>query len=872
MKKIYAGLLMAATGMLALGSCSSEDNPWNGSGDAGRLSVAVSSDGGVFRNTRSDDTKATIVPDASEFKIALSRTDGSFHQTWANQEAFNREESFPIGEYEVEAFFGDAEQEGFTAPYYHASERALITAGETKNVSLTASLANCMVSIRYTDEFTTNFSNYSAALRSEGHDYVVFAQNENRPAYMCPTAIDLNLTLTNAAGKQVTIQPAGFQAQPRRHYIVTIGVNGNVNNGNLSLDVRFEENVVAETVNVPLGEDLFEAPEPTVETKDFAAGDAMTAFENFEPHGDPRYEVFAFGGLKEVTLKIGGSASHTPAFGREVQLVNASDLVQSQLEAEGVKVFGLLRNPDKMGIVRLKDFLKKLPVGSYEISLQVKDAMTRVSEEVKFSVSISSIQITIQPVNAVEYSSTEVEIYYSTNAPDALAKTSFHMTVDDLAAEVVSTETLASAPSTGLPANLTHHYKVRLKAPRRLLLDNTPLNVYYGADEAPRAGIRLGLNFPKFTVQTDAFAEKVKFLIVPEDPSKLELIQHALIIIRGGKQVDTSRVRPLAGGIIEVKGLTPNTEYSDVQFALSNGTNPRTDIATFRTEQAIALSNGDFSQTQQTININPINIGGKFHATLIASHQATSSILINEAIGWSSINPKTCYTGSSNKNTWYMVPSTYVEGGMAYIRSVGYNHNGRGLNDTGNAGNTTYYCTDHPADNELVKVAGELFLGEYSFDGSEHRSDGISFTSRPACVTFKYRFTSVNNENAEVHAVVYDAEDTRISEGYLELGARAGMTEATLNLLDYPFGKKAAKLVLCFKSTDRKSTPKVNIPTGSALKEDGASLSSYKVAANKYKAVATGSELVIDDVTLGYTPPSERQQSAAKRKYHGKKR
>lgn len=872
MKKIYAGLLMAATGMLALGSCSSEDNPWNGSGDAGRLSVAVASDGGVFRNTRSDDTKATIVPDASEFKIALSRTDGSFHQTWANQEAFNREESFPIGEYEVEAFFGDAEQEGFTAPYYHASERAVITAGETKNVSLTASLANCMVSIRYTDEFTANFGNYSAALRSEGHDYVVFAQNESRPAYMCPSAIDLNLTLTNAAGKQVTIQPAGFQAQPRRHYIVTIGVNGNVNNGNLSLDVRFEENVVAETVNVPLGEDLFEAPEPTVETKDFAAGDAMTAFENFEPQGDPRYEVFAFGGLKEVTLKIGGSASHTPAFGREVQLVNASDLVQSQLEAEGVKVFGLLRNPDKMGIVRLKDFLKKLPVGSYEISLQVKDAMTRVSEEVKFSVSISSIQITIQPVNAVEYSSTEVEIYYSTNAPDALAKTSFHMTVDDLAAQVVSTETLASAPSAGLPANLTHHYKVRLKAPRRLLLDNTPLNVYYGTDETPRAGIRLGLNFPKFTVQTDPFAEKVKFLIVPEDPSKLELIQHALIIIRGGKQVDTSRVRPLAGGIIEVKGLSPNTEYSDVQFALSNGTNPRTDIATFRTEQAIALSNGDFSQTQQTININPINIGGKFHATLFGSHQATSSILINEAIGWSSINAKTCYTGSSNKNTWYMVPSTYVEGGMAYIRSVGYNHNGRGLNDTGNAVNTTYYCTDHPADNELVKVAGELFLGEYSFDGSDHRSDGISFTSRPTCVTFKYRFTSVNNENAEVQAVVYDAEGIRISEGYLELGARAGMTEATLNLLDYPFGKKAAKLVLCFKSTDRKSSPKVNIPTGSALKEDGASLSDYKVAANKYKAVAIGSELVIDDVTLGYTPPSERQQSAAKRKSHGKKR
>lgn len=359
-----------------LGGCAGDDNPWQSSTDGGSLRLSLSADGNIAASTRADDTKATIIPAAADFGVSLSRTDGSFNKKWNLLEEFNKEELFPIGEYKIEAFYGDRDVEGFENPWFYASDNVAVTAGDQKNVSLTATLANSMVSIRYTDEFKSNFTSYSAAIRSTGHDYVVFAQNEDRPAYMAPSQIELNLTLTNASGKKVTLQPAGFRAEARRHYIVKIGVNGASSTGNLTLDVQFEEDVVSETVEVPLGDELFEAPAPSVVAKDFTDGETLSAFESFTPVGNPRYEVYAFGGLKEVVLKLNESSTYNPPFGKEVQLVNASDMDQANVNASGISVTGLFRNPDKMGIVELKGFLGKMPIGSHTVSLVAKDMLT----------------------------------------------------------------------------------------------------------------------------------------------------------------------------------------------------------------------------------------------------------------------------------------------------------------------------------------------------------------------------------------------------------------------------------------------------------------------------------------------------------------
>lgn len=865
-RKIYGVFLFTAAVSLLTG-CGNEDNPWNGSGSEGSLKLELASDGSVYRSTRADDTKATIVPSIEEFKIALSRTDGSSNLKWDNLTAFNKETSFPIGEYKLEAFFGDKDTEGFTAPYFYGSETVVVTAGDEKNVSITAVLANSMVSIRYTDEFNTLYPQHSAAIRSAGHDYIVFASTEDRPAYVSPSEISLNLTLTNAAGKQVTLQPAGFTANPRMHYIVTIGVSGASESGGVTLDVQFEENVVAETVTVPLGDELFEAPAPTVEAKDFTPGETLSAFESFVPDGDPRFEVYAFGGLKEVNFTLNRNSSYNPAFGNEVQLVNASDLDQSNVNSSGLEVLGLFRAPDKMGIVKLKNFLAKLPVGTHTVSLEVMDAMTRVSEPVSLTVVVTAVDIRIFSAQNIEFGDNKAVVYLSTNAPDVKDKATFKITADNLDATVENVEVLSAAPIPGLPSTLIYHYKYTLST-RAMKRDQTPVNVFYGTKADSRNTALMTMDFPKFSIETDAFAQRVKFRIVAEDPAKTDLIAQNILIIRDGKQVDTNRVRPIGNGIIEVKGLTGATTYNNVECALSFISNPHTPIFNFTTETETQVPNGDFSQVGRNILFSNIQVGGTWSGTIAIFGQSVtyttkSTINRDEPSGWSTLNDFTCWSGSSNYNTWFLVPSTYLDGGATVIRTVGFNHAGTTpdkYNETG-----VGYNKNYPAFSQDNICAGELFLGSYSYDGTAHRTDGISFDSRPSFIKFDYQYTSYNNETGEAYVQVLDESGAIISDGYIELTATAGMVAKEVNLLDYSFGKKANKIIIAFKSTSRKSTPSINVPSGTALKETGGSAGNKTLDANSYHAFAMGSELKIDNVVLGYTPPSERMSVRARK-------
>ena len=875
MKQLFSGLCIAGTFLTLICSCSGDENPWRDSTDGGKIFLSVTSDGDIIRSTRADDTKATIVPAPEELGITLSRTDGSYSQKWTSATAFNKEQIFPIGEYKIEASYGDINKEGFENPYYYASDVVNVTAGDEKKVNLDATLANCMVSIRYTEQFVDIYPKHSAAVKSTGHDYVVFTGDEHRPAYMTPSQMSLSLTLTNSAGKQVTIQPTGFYAKARRHYIVTIGVSGTEEQGNLYLDVQFDEEVVSETVNVSLGDELFSAPEPTISARDFNPDESLTYFERFEMDGDPRFEVYAFGGLKTVTLTLDASSTYNSPFGDEVQLVNATALDQANVEASGIEVLGLFRSPDKMGIVKMKKLLETLPVGTHKFKLQVTDAMTRMSAPVSLVAVVTAVSINIYPAADIEYGSQDVEVYVATNCPDIRNNSTFELTQERLAATIEDVQNLESAPVGNTPDNLTYYFKYKLKASRSLMRDNTTVNLFYGASSQANANTTIPMTFPKYSVQTDAYARKVVFKVIPQDSSKLKLIMDNLVVVDSQDKQQSIQSRTAADEI-ELLGLISSSNYSGYKFALSTIANDKSivECEQFDTEEEKLVPNGDFSLTHQTINVPDINVGGDFNVRVLMftdNYQITSSIDRSEADSWGSLNEFTCYSGSENNNTWFKVPSTFADGGSVTIRSVGYHHSGITPDRSGGGMNTNYYCENTPGDEGLNKSRGELFLGSYSYDGEHHRNDKIDFDSRPMGVAFDYKYTPDGDETAEVEIKVYDASGSVISQNSVELNGNSDMTRGNVYLPGYEFGKKAAKLSLCFRSTaSRINTPKITIPTGNELSEGIINIrGNLKIGANTYHAFAKGSELVVDNVALIYTEstnPSNKSANRFKRK------
>ncbi len=150
-------------------------------------------------------------------------------------------------------------------------------------------------------------------------------------------------------------------------------------------------------------------------------------------------------------------------------------------------------------------------------------------------------------------------------------------------------------------------------------------------------------------------------------------------------------------------------------------------------------------------------------------------------------------------------------------------------------------------------------------NGNESRSEGIAFASRPTEIKFDYKYDKPQNgDKGYVKVEILDSDDHTIGEiKELALEETSEMKTVTIKLSYNAFGKKAAKLRVNFKSSNQ-AVPPIHIPSGTELNE-GQGLGNKTIDANEYHALATGSELWIDNVIAVYEGASS-PANAPKRK------
>lgn len=844
MRKICKGLLiLGSLTAVGLTGCS-DDSPWRGSDTEGGINLQLATDGRLMKHsTRADDSMSPIVPDGNAFAISLNHVDGSYSKTWSDLNSFNKEESFPIGNYKINATYGDVEREGFELPCFAAEEDVHVAPGETSDVSMVATLANSMVSVRFTDDFISNFPQYSAAVQTPGHDWVVFGQTESRPAYVDPTSdgyTKVSVTMTNKQDKKVTVVPAEFQILPRRHYVVTVNATGNISQGNLTLDVSFEEDVVNETVEIALSDELFSSPAPEIKPKNFTDGQTISFIANEELDCDPQFDLFAFGGFEEVTMNVAGPAGYTPVFGKTVDFLSADDLTRKQLDNVGVQVSGLYPVAGLMAVVNIKKYLEQVPAGNYTITLQAKDKMTRLSEPVVLKATVNPFQMELSEGAPLPYRGTELLVIVASNSLHFANNLNF--TVKDSDDNPIEAE-LKNVYDTSVSGFASAKKCVLSVAP--IVVSEVKVKVSCGRMDKE---MLVDVVDPEYNVEVDAFATHVILRVsAPDDPElENDLVAH-LGVYNGTRHIDESRItRSTEKNLIIVDKCDPGVTFQNIKTKL--GVFEKS-VPAFTTEADTDVTNGNFSTKGTNLTFNGIQVGGKYRVSPV-DYTLKVNINRDEPRGWATVNSLTASTSSKTKNTWFVVPSTYMENGAVTIRSVGYNHDGTVPATSGGAFNTTYYCTNAPSDAQLNKAAGELFLGSYPQGNA--RTKGIDFASRPSTLTFDYKYTPLNGEQAQADIMVYDATGNVIAQNQALLSATPDMQTVSLPLTGYPFGTKAAKIYIGFRSTKEDiPTPAINIPSGSAL-DEGQGLGNHTLPENTYKALATGSVLVVDNVKLGY--------------------
>ena len=862
-----------------------DENPWGASSnEKGRISLALSTDSGiktakpVFRS--GDESRAADpndlntymdVPTSADFKVKLEKVDGSYSKSWSSLTAFKEEaatSAFNTGAYTLTAYYGEKGTQDFEAPFFEASSSFTVLSDKTQEVNLEAELKNSMVKINYTQAFKDYMSNFYSIIHTEGlTGDITYGMVESRPAFIEPNTANVTVHFTTKdKGHTSSVSLGEFAPAAKTLHNITFDITEN-QNGTASLEVSFDDTLEDENISIDLTDELFTTPAPVITCEGFSNGETVDMLEGTGSDVTLKMNVRAEGKIKSAVLTV-ESGNFTPEWGAEYDLCKAfadnkvSDIKNAGIDAIG---FGFTGQPTDMdGFLTLTDFGKSLPKGVHTISLTVTDQTGKVSEPAVVILNSEEISIDMVGEPTIVYGSGQAVITLDYNGINPDSDISFMAIGSDgyyTSAKIISCE---ENTATRAFEKKRYVYTVELPVTTK---SSIGIQVYHKQTKLV-GEFQVPVTVPAYQiVEYDAFSKYAYLKVTTPDstdPSVLAAVINNLYIKGNGNELNITS-RDASNGIVTLSGLTPATTYAITSSITGDAWNNND---SFITETELGIPNGDFKAHGTHLESTGLQVGGKYKVSPVDYHH-TSSFSRTLPADWATVNDLTAWSGSSNKNTWFIVPSSWLETETekGYMRNVGYNHAGTTPSTSGGAFNTKYYCENAPS--ELVRAAGELFLGSYSFNGTESRSEGIAFASRPQSISFDYEYNPINGDKGYAMIKVLDASGTELGGKILDI--ESGADTETIDLNYGKFGNKAATLVVTFKSSNQGANAPIEIPTGSKL-DEGQGLGNKTIGANSYQAVATGSVLKIDNVIAHYgDAPGTTPAAASKRKTNKKK-
>lgn len=820
MKLLHYGFLLVGAA-LGLAACS-EDNPWMNSDGEGGILPLVNADSHV---KDAIPTRATaMTPDVQEFGLKLTKADGQFTKTWDRLADFDEKQGFRSGEYTLEAFYGSIDEEGFEKPCYKGAAQVVVKPGEQTEVAVTATLANSMVSIDYTDAFKNYFADYQTSLHTEGYGYNELPKDCPDPMYVAPGKVQISVAFTKPNGQSATVQPAEFTAEARHHYHVTLDCN-NGNVGDAQLIVTFDDTVDQEEVIVDLSDELLNMPEPEVTPQGFTDGQTLQLIEHSPADSPMKFTAYVLAGIQAATFTV-NSDSYTPPFGREVDLASADGAVQSQLAAAGIKVLGLFKNPDKLATVDFSGLIEQLPAGTHTITLQMKDRLTRVNAPVSVTVVNAPLELSFLSAPVCPFGSTSATVNISYNGTDPRRDITVQGLNDDgvwVDCPVTSAAaTNAKARKSRSDAFPSKAYALGVTVP--VTTRDIQVRIYYKGVQKATGVIKRG-----YAVEANAFARHA-ILTVKTNKESIASTVNSLRVYDGEKELGAGNItRDPANGTVTITNLKGSTRYHLYFTTASSGSSFTDADVAFTTESEAQVENAGMENwySEKVHSQKTLGIGEDIYRWFPNAQGSNY---------WGTRNATT--TGQSTGTTCYYTSfsGTINSGNAAEISTLGW---GKGVTFGG-------------ANDKPQVTAGMLFMGSHSYSGSETTFEpsketfdyGRSFTSRPTSLSFDYKFTSHNSEAFKAYVVIENragGKTTRLAYGELVSNTNvSNFTNTTIRLNYSNLTLKATHAYIVFISSNAEN-PGVSKHQGSKNAFKGNSDSKY-----------IGNVLTVDNIKFNY--------------------
>ena len=822
MNKIRLSIVAAAS-LMAFAACNDE-NPWVSNSGEGKISPRVVADPTVkdaAPKVRAEED-GFPVPEVNDLKLSLSKSDGTYSHTWNSVTEFPTETSFKIGTYKLEASYGDESAEGFACPYFYGSTEFQVIEDEVARPTLTASLANTMVSVEYTDAFINYFKGYATQLHSAGGQYITIPSGETRPVFLKPGEVTVTMNIIKQNGVSATIEPAKFDALAKHHYHLTFDVNGG-EVGDAQLVINFDENIDTDEVVIDLTDDLMLSPEPKVTAKGFNPDQAITLVEGSETTEPLSFVITAMGGLQSVTLTTESSSLIGQGFPAEIDLMGASESQKALLTQFGVSVTGLWKNPDKMGSVDITGLLSYLKgTETHRFTLVAKDKLTKVNLPVTAVIATEPVVLNLTSTPSISLDATEAAIGIEYNG----AQPEKNITVE--AMNNFGVWKPCNILSVSAATRSTEAYTMRIDIPASN--DDVQIRLKY-KDTVKATGTlkRTGV-FLKVNTTGDVWATTASLQLVKKGSVAYNDIKY-YISSDGSNYTSTVPTVNEASGMVTFTSLNPGTSYS-VKASDTGAYEESYRAATFTTETAQQPQNAGMDKWSQSEGWHRTKVGiGK--ETIYEYYPGSSE---NEY--WATRNAMTAGDWGSASCFYNAYSGTYAvtgaSGQAAEIISVGW----------ANTADNSYTLL---GGNCNTVSAGYLFMGTYSYNhdtDTETINLGRPFTSRPLSVQFDYKYAPVSGESWDVVVVVENRDGgttTELARGTYTSGDNQGnFTTIKVPLTYSNTSLKATHAYVFFRSSTASSPAKKNV-TGKAGAIQGYSDARY-----------SGSALTIDNIVFNY--------------------
>lgn len=221
--------------------------------DKGLLSINVEVD--IKINELSPVLKSSFSID--DFLVIIYKENGEEVKRFEKVADLPSQIELKTGIYYVASFSKNMLPAAFENPYYYGrSENFTIEVSETKYVSIACKLANCAVSIIYSENVKTGFSDYYTEI-STVNGSLMFEKDEERKGYFELIPISIKATLLysfNGEPRSKTLTGTISSPSPGKHYEIVF--DAKLTQGASSFNILLDSSETKEQVNISEGSPL----------------------------------------------------------------------------------------------------------------------------------------------------------------------------------------------------------------------------------------------------------------------------------------------------------------------------------------------------------------------------------------------------------------------------------------------------------------------------------------------------------------------------------------------------------------------------------------------------------------------------------------